>query len=87
MISQQAQTPRITIAKPLGQHYVPAWKRILDTTMVLIAAPLWLPISVFVAILIKSSSGLLFCPLAAAMKDGPQMISRHFSGWLPRFRR
>ena len=56
MISQQAQTPRITIAKPLGQHYVPAWKRILDTTMVLIAAPLWLPISVFVAILIKSSS-------------------------------
>lgn len=61
MINEQVQARRLTIAKPRKLYGVPAWKRILDTATVLVAAPVWLPIALIVAALIKlSSPGPLF---------------------------
>jgi len=56
MINEQAQARQLTIAKPLGQYIIPAWKRMLDTTTVLLAAPVWLPVALLVALAIKLSS-------------------------------
>jgi lipopolysaccharide/colanic/teichoic acid biosynthesis glycosyltransferase len=45
---------RLSEAIACGQ--VPSWKRMLDCTLVLLSAPIWLPISVVVAIWVKMVS-------------------------------
>ncbi len=44
------------IADKLAQARVPSWKRVLDCTLVILAAPLWLPLAALVAGLVKMVS-------------------------------
>jgi lipopolysaccharide/colanic/teichoic acid biosynthesis glycosyltransferase len=41
------------LSNHLARSLVPRWKRILDVTLVLLASPIWVPVSVVIAILIK----------------------------------
>lgn len=51
---QEKQQERATEA--LVYRPIPGWKRVLDVTCVILAAPLWIPVGAFLAVIIKIAS-------------------------------
>src|SRR5580658_10023092 len=41
------------VSNHIARNLIPRWKRTLDLTLVLLTSPIWMPVSVFIAILIK----------------------------------
>ncbi|MGD1085004.1 MAG: sugar transferase [Verrucomicrobiota bacterium] len=48
-----SQEPIESVADRIARGRVPRWKRIFDCTLVLITLPLWLPLGVMVAVVVK----------------------------------
>jgi lipopolysaccharide/colanic/teichoic acid biosynthesis glycosyltransferase len=53
VVNPSAQQRKVGVSDPIARSRVPLWKRILDCTLVVLAAPAWLPLGAAIAAWVK----------------------------------